>query len=221
MLVPKYLSTVAAVLCLASAAPCLCSPSGLNNIPTTDIAPPQVVVLQGWGNAAKGSGPAYFAGVKFGATPDVEVGLDAKARPEGGPLTAQVKYRIPNPAGVTWALAVGLANLSADRDRAGEPMPYLVASQAFFSWRAHLGYSAQKGASGLFLGADFRASPALLLRSDWVRAGRSTGAVSSVGALWTPPGPVVLEAWASFPRSGSEDTVLTFKVDWPFSLTPQ
>ncbi len=214
----EVLSVVVLLLCLLFPVHCLASPSGLNNIPTADIAPYRVVVLQAWSNFAEGEDTSHFVGAKAGATKDLEVGLDAKASPDGGPLTAQIKYRLP-PLPKRPQLALGLANLSTDRDRAGDPMPYLVATQAVsLSWRVHLGYSAQKHTSGLFLGADFTASPALLLRADWVRPG-SDDALGSLGALWAPPDqPFALEAWASFPASPPSATVFTLKLDFPFSL---
>jgi hypothetical protein len=208
----------ALLFCVLLPVACLASPSGLNNIPTADLAPYRVVVLQAWSNFANGADTFYFVGAKAGATRDLEVGLDAKASPDGGPLTAQVKYRLPalpqRPQ-----LALGLANLSTDRDRAGEPMPYVVATQVLApAARAHLGYSAQKEATGVFLGADFAACPGLLLRADWVRPG-SDDALSSLGALWTPPDQLfALEAWASFPAGPPSATVLTLKLDYPFSL---
>ncbi len=218
MKAPTTVVPIALLLCLTLACPCLPSPSGLNNIPTTDIAPQRVVILQGWANSSEGEDTRYFVGAKSGATADLEVGLDSKASPDGGPVTAQVKYRLPNDS-TRPDFAVGFANLSAARDRAGQPMPYVVATQAFPGWRAHAGYSGQERAAGFFLGADLRVSASLLVRADWVRAGSSTGSTSSIGAVWTPDQPFALEAWASFPGSPPTATVLTLKVDWPLSVS--
>ena len=42
------------------------SPSGLNNIPTVDVTPRNVLVLQGWGDFAHGASPVYLARLSLG-----------------------------------------------------------------------------------------------------------------------------------------------------------
>ena len=213
---PSRLLLLSALAFLVAPSAVLASPSGLNNIPTTDVAPIRVAVVQAWSNSASAGDTTYVAGVKSGLTPDLEVGLDSRLSPDGGPLTSQFKYRLRSRPGAPALLAVGLANLSTDRSRAGQPMPYVVATSALApATRAHLGYSAQKRASGLFLGADWSVSPVLLLRSDWVRPAADSGDVSSLGTLFTPAGqPFAVEAWASFPGSPPSDTTFTLKLDW-------
>jgi len=206
---------LAVLLLCVSSGPCFSSPSGLNNIPTADVAAQGVVVLQAWANAAEGQDTTWLAGAKTGLTPDLEVGLDSRVAPDGGPVTAQVKYRVRSTIPDLW-WALGLANLSADKDRAGEPMPYAVATRSLGQWRAHLGYSAQKDAEGLFCGADLQISPSLLMRADWVRLGAAAGSATSVGALWASDGRLAFEARLTFPNSPPSATALTLKADWAF-----
>ena len=116
------------------------SPSGLNNIPTTDTAPNLTLVVQEYTTVGAGRKPDHTAGFKFGLDPweqsewrnRFEVGLDGHFAPgDAGPAAFQVKYTTqPHPE---WpAIGIGVANLattSEDRTRAGQPAGHRAAER--------------------------------------------------------------------------------------------
>ena len=55
------------------------SPTGLNNIPTTDVVPKNVLVLQTWRNMADDTHTQSYVGMKFGPFRNAEIGIDWKA----------------------------------------------------------------------------------------------------------------------------------------------
>jgi hypothetical protein len=117
------------------------SPSGLNNIPTADVAPHQVLVLQGYTSFGSDTQPTWFAGFKYGAAENIEVGIDGRLAGPGHSTdpALQLKYRFAVDPGT--AIAVGVANLTADTGRNGDSFPYLVVSHDFGPLCGHAGYS--------------------------------------------------------------------------------
>ncbi|HNY76984.1 MAG: hypothetical protein RBS72_00145 [Sedimentisphaerales bacterium] len=151
-------SFLAALLILGGGMLCsrsIASPSGLNNIPTTDTAAVKTFVLQGWGGFGNGQGPDWWTGFKFGLVEGLELGADWDA--DGDParhVQFQGKYAINlNDAGTR--VAAGVANVSDDRDRNGDCFPYAVITQDFNGlFRVHLGYDFQEDNEGAFGGID-------------------------------------------------------------------
>ncbi len=87
------------------------SPSGLNNIPTTDVVPPKVAVVQTWLNMANNAQTQQFVGFKTGVLKGLEVGFDWKANDEThGHAELQAKYAF-DIMGDWWKGVGGLANL--------------------------------------------------------------------------------------------------------------
>jgi hypothetical protein len=153
--VPAMLATLLilgnGVLCDSSHA----SPSGLNNIPTTDTAEVHKLVLQGWTGFGREQNPDWWTGFKLGLVKGLEVGADWDA--DGHPsrhVQFQAKYGLDlNEEGTR--VAVGVANVSDDQDRNGEPFPYAVLTQDVKGWfRVHVGYDFQKDNEGAFGGID-------------------------------------------------------------------
>lgn len=152
---PAVLTTLvilgSGVLCSRSGA----SPSGLNNIPTTDTAAVKTFVLQGWGGFGNDMTPDWWTGFKFGLIDGLELGADWDA--DGDParhVQFQGKYAINlNDAGTR--IAAGVANVSDDRDRNGNCFPYAVITQDFKGLlRLHAGYDFQEDNEGAFAGID-------------------------------------------------------------------
>ncbi len=54
----------------------LATPTGLNNIPTADVVPQDVLVLQSWTNFGSDVDTSWAAGFKYGPACNWEVGLD-------------------------------------------------------------------------------------------------------------------------------------------------
>jgi hypothetical protein len=198
---------------LAASYPVFASPSGLNNIPTADVAPPDILVLQSWANFDGDT--SWAAGLKYGPAENWEIGFDGglTGGGSGGGLTFQAKYRMPLENGAR--LALGLANVSDDRDRHGEFFPYAVASLPLGKRASgHLGYSFQSDNRALFLGADATVSNSLTLRSDWIQTDDGNESVASLGFI-TPLTPRwLVEGWASFPTAEGAETGYTLKVDY-------
>ncbi len=195
------------------------SPTGLNNIPTVDVAPRNVLVLQTWANIANDAKPAYVAGLKYGLLTDVEIGLDSRIDSgDSGPLTAQAKWRLPLPAETCpFALLVGVANLSDDRDDAGETDPYLVSGCNLGPVRLSLGYSFQNDNNSLFAGVDklisFQ-SRDLILRADVRQIHDGEEWLASGGLLHELPLNLIVEGWVSASTADGTDEVYTLKMNW-------
>ena len=195
------------------------SPSGLNNIPTVDVAPKNVLVIQTWGNFADGSGPAYMAGFKYGLIADVEVGIDSRIDPgDGGPLTGQVKWLLPLPLEETpFSVLAGAANISDDSDKVGEVDPYIVSGIDLGVARASLGYSFQEDNNSLFAGLDKTLTLQdrdLVLRGDVRQTDDGDEWLASVGFLHVLPLNMVLESWISLPSESGAEDVLTVKLNY-------
>jgi hypothetical protein len=195
--------------------PALATPTGLNNIPTADVAPKDILVLQAFSNFGGDQDTSWFAGFKLGPAENWEVGLDGQVGGpgSGGGFTLQAKYKIALQKGAR--LALGAANLSGDRDRHGDVFPYLAASLPLGERAsAHLGYSLQSGNHALFIGADAAADERLTLRADWIQDDDGDESVASLGFISSVSDRWLVEAWASFPSAAGADTGYTVKVDY-------
>ncbi|MHC4720130.1 MAG: hypothetical protein ACYSYT_06615 [Planctomycetota bacterium] len=79
--------------------------TGLNNIPTTDVVPENVLVFQTWGNFAGGEHPEQFVGFKYGLFKDMEFGVDWKANDQPhGHAMLQAKYAFDIEPARVWTL---------------------------------------------------------------------------------------------------------------------
>lgn len=217
---PRESSCALALLCavMIAAGPGFATPTGLNNIPTADVVPADVLVWQAFAQFGEDRDPAWFAGFKYGPTENLEVGLDdtvAGAGSAGGP-TLQAKYRVP--VGESSALALGAANVSTDRSRHGDVFPYLVLSAPMGAAHAHLGHSWQSDNRAWFLGADAPVGEALTLRADWTQTADGEEHVSSLGFIHSLGPRWLVEGWASFPRAEGAETSYVLKLNWVMPL---
>ncbi|MDP6542730.1 MAG: hypothetical protein QGH60_02000 [Phycisphaerae bacterium] len=150
---------IGALLFLSVASSVQASPSGLNNIPTTDTPPPKAVVLQTWFNLGEHLSREQFVGFKTSPIKNLEVGVDWKAFTNAahGHATFQAKYAVdilPDLMPYKWKAAAGVANVSFDRDHTGEPFPYVATSLDLKVARLHAGFSAQRYNEAFFFGVD-------------------------------------------------------------------
>jgi hypothetical protein len=206
------------LLGLLYAGPAFATATGLNNIPTADVVPEKVLVLQYYGNFASGAGPDHFLGFKYGPVENVEIGLDGRVFPTEGErdefTAAQGKIRFELTENL--AVAAGLANLG-DRARAGREFPYAVLSRDFGFFRAHLGGTVQKDNEGFFGGIDKTVKlfeRDLILRSDVIQVNDGDDVVASVGFLYDIGHNVLVESWVSLPSDSRQEDVFTMKLDF-------
>lgn len=200
------------------------SPSGLNNIPTSDVTPGKVLVLQSWGNFSHGAAPSWMGGLKYGLLKGVEIGIDRRLGSDGnnGPLTFQTKLQIPGPwESISLKPLIGIANLSDDTDAAGKADPYAVLTHENKFYRLHLGYSFQKDNQAMFMGLDktFKfMSRDLVLRGDIRQVADGDELLWSIGLLYELPYNFVLESWGSFPSADRDEKSLTIKLNYVISF---
>jgi len=131
------------------------SPSGLNNIPTADTCPEQTAVFQTWEGFGGGEHAENWIGVKYGLIKNAEIGADWRTTgdPNRDPQF-QAKYTVDVGEALP-LLAVGIANVTADRTRNGDPMPYGVLTYGVRDWfRVHAGYGFEAHNEGAFGGLD-------------------------------------------------------------------
>jgi len=214
------------------------SPSGLNNIPTTDVVPPKVLVLQSWTNLTDDGHPELFVAFKFGVFKGLEAGVDQKANGDPhGHATFQAKYAFDILQSAPWRGVVGIANVSDHRTHQGEAFPYVATSYDFGVLRAHLGYSCQKHNEAFFGGLDRTVvllGRDLQLKADVTQVNNSANTLYSAGFLYNfrpradnggpdQPGAanvlhallrsIILESWVS-KRSASSAETLTVKLNY-------
>ena len=236
------LSLVIVALLLLGATPSLqASSSGLNNIPTTDTPPTKVVVLQTWLNLGEHLSREQFVGFKTSPIENLEVGVDWKAfsNRSHGHAALQAKYAVeilPD----FWKAAVGIANLSADRNHNGEPFPFVATSVDLKFARLHAGFSPQRYNEAFFFGVDKTVTfmdRNLQLKADAIQfndmremmysagflyeLGRKSeteeGASGILGVLNDIAKNVVLEGWVSMPSNGDQETYtikLNYVIRW-------
>lgn len=218
----KHSSLIA--LCALFTAPALfATPSGLNNIPTADVTPQSVFVIQAFTNFGNDYDTDLTLGFKTGL--DVfgqkfELGADSHITPNnGGPVLLQFKYQTPK----LWEganLGIGIANLALDkndRDRAGDPFSYVVLTQDVAGlFRAHTGYGFQTDGNSVLLGLDKTVKVFdrdLVLRTDAVQIENQGQWMVSVGFLYAIHENLVLESWASQPFDHG-DAIFTVKLNF-------
>lgn len=167
------------------------TPTGLNNIPTTDIVPEKVLVFQGWVNTAANTHPQQFVGFKYGLFKDVEIGVDWKAHDvTHAHATFQAKYAFDIEAfGIedVWRGVVGLDGLSENRRHNGEFFPYVATSLDIQVVRLHAGYAPQPHNDRFFAGIDkwmLFLDRNLQLRADAIQTTDKKDVLYSVGFLY-------------------------------------
>lgn len=195
------------------------TPTGLNNIPTADVVPKDILVLQSWTNFGADRETSWAAGFKVGPGQNWEVGMDGglTGPGSGGGPTFQAKYRIPLEKGAR--LALGVANVSGNRDFHGDSFPYAVASVPIGKQaNGHLGYSVQSDNHALFLGADAAVNERLTLRSDWIQMNDGHDSVWSLGFISPLTKSFLVEGWASFPTASGAETGYVIKLDYVIAI---
>ncbi|MDO8587319.1 MAG: hypothetical protein Q7T82_09790 [Armatimonadota bacterium] len=221
MLLPILLATMLLLFSHVASA----TPSGLNNIPTADVASTNVLVLQQFTNFGADQESLYHFGFKYGLADNVEIGFDKRIHDSGsgagvsgaggmpaGPWVFQAKYRYELPNKDT-SLGLGLANVG-DSDEAGNSYPYFVLSHNLQSFRGHIGYGGKDAARGLFLGVDKTLRGGTVLRADWLQTDDRDESLASVGFLKPLSGPWIIEGWASFPTAPGVENTFTLKFDY-------
>ena len=193
----------------------LASPSGLNNIPTADVVPENILVFQTWANLGPERSTDLFFGAKFGVYKGVEIGLDSE---DSGPIVAQFKVQAPvfGPDSKLLPL-VGVENISTDTDRAGDLNPYIVFTYDFDFLRGHVGYNFQDDNLGAFLGVDTTVQLGgrdLVLRADVRETSDGDELLGSLGFLHVLPENFVLEGWVSVPSDDGLEESYTIKLNY-------
>ena len=148
-----------------------------------------------------------WVGFKYGLFQGAEIGADWKS--SGAPSLEpqfQAKYTV-TPGGLWPQLGGGIANVSFNRSRNGEPAPYLVATEDVAGWfRLHAGYGFQKDNFGAFAGADTTID---LLGRDLMLCADVTQANDREDALFAPGIKLNLGKRAGQPDAGTgADAVL-------------
>jgi hypothetical protein len=200
--------------------------SGLNNIPTADVTPSGLLVLQQITNFGPDQQTLAHLGFKWGPAENWEVGLDKRVYATGsgggvsgagglpaGPWVLQAKYRLQLADDRT-AAAVGVANVGDDSDVAGDSFPYVVLSHDAGAARVHGGYSWQSSNAALFVGVDKTFPSRLTLRADWIQANDQDESVGSFGFIQPLRGPWLIEGWVSFPTEAGIENTFTLKFDY-------
>ena len=201
------------------------TPTGLNNIPTADVAPFNVLVLQQFSTYADEKSPVHFLGVKFGVADfelggfaqGMEVGVDGQFGPTTKPRVAtagQAKYRLELIKGTT-AAGIGIANITGEKHQ--DLFPYAVLSHDFGSFRFHGGYKWPTDDQGGFWGIDVPLKKLLghdiTLRTDLIHIQDRRHVLGSMGFIAALPWNFLLEAWGSFPSDGDTRS-FTLKFDY-------
>ena len=197
------------------------SPTGLNNISTTDVIDLDFLALQYYANIpAKGSTEQWIA-FKYGLFRNVEIGADWKANDDPSlHAVIQAKYRMdPNQWWCDWPdlpkFVVGFANLNDDRSNTGPIAPYLAASYDVGIARLHAGFDFQHDNEAFFAGVDrtFKLwDQDFTPRADVRQINDRQDWLASAGFVTTLPGPFLLESWVSFPSDG-RDPIATVKLN--------
>lgn len=213
------LTTVLTIALLGCALHSQASPTGLNNIPTADVVPRNVLVLQGWLNASDGVSPSYFIGAKYGLHKYIEIGADQLVGADDeGPMLLQAKIQVPMPQeNPPIVPLLGIANVSDDRKEAGDADPYALLTADLGLARMHLGYSFQDDNDGAFAGIDKALSiddRDLVLRADIRQVDDGDEVLSSAGFLHVLPWNLALESWVSFHSDGQVDESFTAKLNY-------
>jgi len=213
------------------------SPSGLNNIPTTDVVPEKTVVLQTWLNMAENAQTQQFVAFKTGLLKGLEFGGDWKAIDKThGHAELQAKYAF-DIMGDWWKGVVGIANLTENRQHNKYLFPYVATSVDLKVFRLHFGYAPQPHNEAFFTGIDRTVTflnRNLQLKADAIQINDKEDVLFSAGFLYefgprdTADKPsksrihgfldeivnnLILEAWVSLPSTGEEE-VYTVKLNY-------
>ncbi|MDK1031853.1 MAG: hypothetical protein QGD94_07600 [Planctomycetia bacterium] len=234
----RILQWVFGTFCLLLTAPLVWgSPTGLNNIPTTDIVSEKTLVLQTWSNLAPTKYPQQYVGMKFSPLKNLEIGFDWKAsdKTHGHP-TLQAKYAFDIKKDLLTGV-LGVANVSDDRKHQGEVFPYAALGLDLKAFRLHFGYAPERRNEAFFAGIDKTVpflNRNLVLRADAIQTRDGEDFLYSVGFLYelarkddgeesTLTGlagvlnkianKIVLEGWVSLP-STTDPAVVTLKVNY-------
>ena len=204
--------------------------SGLNNIPTADTTDDTTLVLQNYETLGPGQLPDYSAGFKLGLTPwdqRFEVGADGHLAPnDPGPLVLQGKYAV-QPWEKWPTFCLGVANIAVtDRDKAGDPFSYAVASCDVNRWfRLHGGYGFQTDNSTPLLGIDstFRVfNRNLMVCVDAIQIQNQRQWMPSFGFKYFFHRNWALETWTNLPLDqGRPSVVLKLNFILPFGQEKQ
>lgn len=213
------------------------SSTGLNNIPTTDIVPRNVLVLQSWLNIVANEQTQQFVGFKYGALKDIEVGVDWKANDRThAHAIYQAKWAFDIQSDV-WRGVLGFADLSDHRKHTGQWFPYAATSLDLKALRLHFGYAPQPHNERFFGGIDRWTTfldRILQLRADAIHINDKEDMLFSAGFLYelgTKAGAngrlrsglgdfldrlmqnMILEAWVSMPSTSDKETY-TLKLNY-------
>ncbi|HDZ22010.1 hypothetical protein LCGC14_0015010 [marine sediment metagenome] len=217
------------------------SPSGLNNIPTTDVVPPNVLVLQTWTNLISREDPEQYIGFKASFLKGLEFGVDWKATDDThAHATFQAKYAfdiLPD-----WVRGViGIANVSDNRADQGTVFPYVATSVDLKVFRLHGGYAGQPHNEAFFAGIDrtfLLFDRNLQLKADAIHIDDKEEMLLSVGFLYefgrqnADEAPLdgvlgvvdaiaknmILEAWVTFPTTTGAEDIYTVKLNYVFKF---
>ncbi len=205
-----------------------CTPSGLNNIPTADVADTGVLVLQQMNNLRLGGFDGrHVLAFKYGIAPNAELGWVGAPRHSGSrrdfllgvgaaasyPTTFHGKVKVPIQDKLQ--MGVGIINLNNSAKTAGHPVYYSVLSQHLKWARVHFGFMTTKGSDGLFVGLD-KTIGLWTLRADFNDVG--SGSVFTFGFLRPLSSEWILEGWLSFPTAKGVRETATVKLNYVVKL---
>ena len=194
------------------------SPTGLNNIPTADVVPEGVLVLQGWADYGANQAPVYRSSFNYGLLKGVEIGADGKMGTEKtGPTTFQFKCQLPLDEDSKLIPLVGVENISTNTDKVGKVNPYLVFTYDLDLFRTYLGYNFQDRNDGAFAGLDKTLKlfeRELTLRTDLKQTKDGHEILGSFGFLHVLPWNFILESWVSVPSESNLDETFTLKLNY-------
>ncbi|MFQ5951780.1 MAG: hypothetical protein ACE5JK_00010 [Candidatus Omnitrophota bacterium] len=199
------------------------SPTGLNNIPTTDVAPDRTLVAQTWLTTGGEMKPLYVTGAKYGTINRMELGIDSKVGSgKSGPVALQAKLKVFGSDFGFSALA-GTEGITFDGDISENIVPYVVASQDLKIsedvqlFRLHAGYGFQKHNFSVFGGVDrsFKIwGQEFIPRSDIKQVNDGRDLLISAGFLLTLPFNLALETWLNIPTEDGAEESMTIKLDY-------
>lgn len=204
---------------------CLATPTGLNNIPTADVAPENILVLQQFSTYADNKLPVHSLGAKFGLgefqlggfVQGIEIGVDGQFASTTKPRAAtagQAKYRLELIKETT-ALGIGIANITGEKHQ--DLFPYVVLSHNFRLFRLHAGYKWPTDNQGGFWGIDVPlkqlVTQDITLRTDLIHFNDRRHVLGSLGFIWVLPWNFLLESWVSLPSNGDK-RAFTLKFDY-------
>lgn len=197
------------------------TPTGLNNIPTADTPPDRTVVFQSFATWGGGQPDSYWVGMKMGLTPagqKLEWGVDGRLGGEDQFGVFQVKYAV-QPWEQLPAIAFGVSNITTSgdqRNEAGHPNPYLVATQDLSWFRVTVGYGLQHDNEAAFFGFDKTVrlfDRDLMWRFDMTQIDDGDQWLGSAGLIYFLDKHLAVESWVSSPFEDGEVTfTLKFNV---------